>query len=109
LQGASNQFEDDLYYDYVDNRIEEEKEIVEAPTFLTSPLVVTLNQGNTLRLPCSLNNLQGFVLLWKRGNTTIAIGTTIVVEVSVNESIGSPLMLDFNETCLGPLKLERKY
>jgi hypothetical protein len=61
-----------LYYDY------KEEESVDPPSFISSPMNITINEESMLRLPCKLDNLQGSILLWKKENTIIAIGTLVV-------------------------------
>jgi len=44
------------------------------PPFTSSPLHLSVSEGDTVRLPCIVSRLEGFVLLWKRGGRTIALG-----------------------------------
>jgi hypothetical protein len=83
----SYEFSEDLYYDFPDNSVEAEgtgngNGNALPPTFLSVPLDLTLNEGSRLRLPCRVDRLQGFVLLWKKGANIIAIGSLVIAEVS---------------------------
>jgi hypothetical protein len=80
--GNSYEFQDDFYSDYLDNSLGvEQQESAPPPIFLSPPTEVTVNEGGTLRLPCRVDSLQGFVLLWKRGERILAIGDSIKIEV----------------------------
>jgi len=48
------------------------------PQFLTSPLVVQVNEGEIIRLPCKVDRLEGFVMLWKKDNNIISVGEQII-------------------------------
>jgi hypothetical protein len=37
-----------------------------------------------LRLPCFVDNLDGFVLLWRKNNTIIAVGEQVIDSVSLS-------------------------
>jgi hypothetical protein len=83
--GLSYEFSEDLYYDFPDNSVEAEGNgngNALPPTFLSVPLDLTLNEGSRLRLPCRVDRLQGFVLLWKKGANIIAIGSLVIAEVN---------------------------
>jgi hypothetical protein len=85
----SYEFSEDLYYDFPDNSVEAEgtgngngNGNALPPTFLSVPLDLTLNEGSRLRLPCRVDRLQGFVLLWKKAAQIIAIGSVVIAEVN---------------------------
>ncbi len=81
----SYEFSEDLYYDFPDNSVEAEgtgNGNALPPSFLSVPLDLTLNEGSRLRLPCRVDRLQGFVLLWKKGAQIIAIGSLVIAEVN---------------------------
>ena len=50
----------------------------ETPEFVTKPQTLLVNEGDTIRLPCFVNRLEGFVMLWKRGRDIITVGNQIV-------------------------------
>jgi hypothetical protein len=85
VAAASYEFNDDLYYDYQDNSLDGgstgDPAAALPPTFLSAPQDILLNEGSRLRLPCRVDRLQGFVLLWKKGGHIIALGSSIIAEV----------------------------
>ena len=95
FSGVAYEFSDDLYYDYQDNSLEQEEGRLvppaaapaQPPTFLSAPLDLLLNEGSRLRLPCRVDRLQGFVLVWKKGGHIIALGSSIVAEVRAMQSV----------------------
>jgi len=48
------------------------------PSFTSAPLHLSVTEGDTVRLPCIVSRLEGFVLLWKRGGRTIALGSQLL-------------------------------
>jgi len=122
--GLSYEFVDELYFDYYsDNSIHSQlPDSVQTPKFITNSLDKTVNQGDIARLPCKVENLSGFVLLWKRDEKIIALGSQIVNDDSgrfavETESSGSTLVVRLvrpadqgRYTCqvsaLKPIKLE---
>jgi len=44
------------------------------PAFTSSALHLTVTEGDTVRLPCTVTRLHGFVLLWKKGSRPLAVG-----------------------------------
>merc|ERR1712051_191532 len=48
------------------------------PHFVTSSQNMLVNEGSTIKLPCLVNRLEGFVLLWKKGDDFVAVGDRIV-------------------------------
>ena len=40
------------------------------------------NEGSTLRLPCVVDCLEGFVLLWRKNGTILAVGDQVINKVS---------------------------
>ena len=41
-----------------------------------------VNEGSTVRVPCLVDSLEGFVLLWRKNNTIIAVGDQVINSVS---------------------------
>jgi len=82
---AGSQKEDDNY-EYEENGGEtdgERKEVEEAavlatPKFVTEPQSVLVNEGDTLRLPCIVDRLEGFVMLWKKNGVIITVASQII-------------------------------
>jgi len=70
--GLSYDDYDDYYnYDVNDNNIDN---IVMIPQFITQPLNMIVNSGKTAKLPCIVDRLEGFVLLWKKNEQIISVG-----------------------------------
>jgi len=73
---------EDLYnpeYDYdEDNEVSEEGAVMKAPGFVSETMNLVVNEGETIRLPCIVTRLQGFVLLWKKNENIITVGDQIL-------------------------------
>ena len=58
-----------------------------------------VNEGSTIRLPCVVDKLEGFVLLWKRGNEILAVGEQVITQDNkrrlklINEADGAFLVI----------------
>ena len=52
-----------------------------------------VNEGHTVRLPCLVDRLDGFVLLWRKNNQIISVGSQIIEKVRTDPF--SPL--EFND------------
>merc|ERR1712106_233542 len=55
-----------------------ELELLATPKFVTSPQSIILNEGDTVRLPCMVERLEGFVLLWKRNMDIVTVASQII-------------------------------
>lgn len=81
---AYTEQEDDNYvYEDVNEvgeepRAEEEAEVVRTPKFVTQAESVLVNEGETLRLPCFVDRLEGFVMLWKKNGDIITVANQII-------------------------------
>lgn len=64
--------------DIQENDADNEIKVWETPVFTTNPQTLLVNEGDTIRLPCFVNRLEGFVMLWKRGESIITVGNQIV-------------------------------
>ena len=51
------------------------------PTFTTESSNMIVNEGDTVRLPCIVDRLEGFVMLWKRGNEIVTVASQIIDKV----------------------------
>jgi len=70
-------YNDDYYQMTSDDEYlsEEERVVHKTPTFKTEEKDTFVNEGDTITLPCFVDTLDGFVLMWKRGEKDyIAIG-----------------------------------
>ena len=70
-------------YDQNGNSDIEESVITRTPTFVSESKSALVNEGGTIRLPCIVNRLEGFVLLWKKGQDIITVGNQIVYKVKL--------------------------
>ena len=59
-----------------------EKELISTPKFVTEAQSVIVNEGETVRLPCLVERLEGFVLLWKRNGEIITVANQIIDKVN---------------------------
>merc|ERR1712223_1924552 len=80
----------------------EEREMVQMPHFVTSGNNMLVNEGSTIKLPCQVNRLEGFVLLWKKGEDFVAVGDRIVNPQDarlqlVKETNGNTLVISLAE------------
>uniref|UniRef100_A0A0K2T4S6 Uncharacterized protein n=1 Tax=Lepeophtheirus salmonis TaxID=72036 RepID=A0A0K2T4S6_LEPSM len=57
---------------------ETEQVITLTPNFVTEPVNKMVNQGGTIELPCIVDRLEGFVLLWKKGEQILAVSKQII-------------------------------
>ena len=104
-------------YDTVQENDNEIKDNYEQPQFVTLPQTLLVNEGDTIRLPCFVNRLEGFVMLWKRGKDIITVGNQIVDKnvrleqtengnnlvigpASPNDEAVSDFLIDFNISCV---------
>ena len=58
-----------------------ELELIATPKFITLPQSIIVNEGRTLRLPCMVERLEGFVLLWKKNLNIITVASQIIDKV----------------------------
>ena len=49
-------------------------------TFTTGTMMI-VNEGDTVRLPCIVDRLEGFVMLWKRSEVIITVANQIIDKV----------------------------
>ena len=55
---------------------------MKAPTFLSVAGQFSVTVGDTVRLPCLVDRLEGFVILWKRGAAIITVASQIIDKVT---------------------------
>eukprot|EP00088_Acartia_fossae_P020868 TRINITY_DN22382_c0_g1_i5.p1 TRINITY_DN22382_c0_g1~~TRINITY_DN22382_c0_g1_i5.p1 ORF type:complete len:460 (+),score=82.85 TRINITY_DN22382_c0_g1_i5:76-1455(+) len=69
----------ELAYDEINEESQEKEEVVErVPIFTTEQHSKLINQGDRIRLPCFVDKLDGFVVLWKRGETIISVENRVI-------------------------------
>ena len=52
--------------------------VPDTPQFITSSQSVLVNEGDTLRLPCLVDRLEGFIMLWKKNGNIITVASQII-------------------------------
>merc|ERR1719186_1323164 len=74
-----SQNEDTVYeYENLPDTDKEEYTVMATPRFISSPQTLLVNEGDTIRLPCKVDRLEGFVMLWKRNKDIITVGDQII-------------------------------
>ena len=68
-------------YTTEDDINEEENVILTNPVFTTKPLTTLVDEGTNIKLPCFVEKLEGFVLLWKKNSEIITVGEQIIGKV----------------------------
>lgn len=56
----------------------EEQAVLQNPKFVTEQQNVLVNEGDNIRLPCIVDRLEGFVMLWKKGKDIITVASQII-------------------------------
>ena len=56
----------------------EEKPIQHPAKFTTLPQHSMVNAGGTIRLPCFVDSIEGYILLWKFGETILSVGGRVI-------------------------------
>lgn len=72
---------DDLGYEDYEDAVEAreaEVEVMTAPSFVSVSQRVEVNLGDTVRLPCIVDRLEGFVMLWKRQDEILSVASQII-------------------------------
>ena len=94
---------DSEVYDYMndasepyDERHEEHNKV---PRLLTAPQQLTVNTGDTVRLPCLVDRLEGFVMLWKKKDNILTVAEQIIDKVGT-EKLLTHLLNDIKEKSL---------
>merc|ERR1712110_226357 len=72
---------DDYSYDYEPNYDEGDygiDEVSTGPEFVTTGQTFLFNKGDTIRLPCFVDNLDGFIIKWSTEDLILAVGSTLI-------------------------------
>ena len=72
---------DALYQDYEEVQEVTENELMKTPTFRSLAQRFEANVGDTVRLPCLVDRLEGFVILWKKGSEIITVASQVLDKV----------------------------
>lgn len=65
----------------------EEKPIQHPAQFTTLPQHSMVNAGGTIRLPCFVDKIEGYILLWKFGETILSVGGRVIDSTERKERI----------------------
>jgi len=81
----------DYYYDYPGTNTPE-KNVTRIPTYISTSEDVTVNQGGTIRLPCQVDLLDPYAIIWKKNSNILALdkniyNTRVKVEMIENGNI----------------------
>ena len=55
------------------------------PTFTSTSQTLVVDKGDTVRLPCMVDRLEGFVMLWKKQSDIVTVADQIIDKVSSSE------------------------
>ena len=88
-------------YENLPDNDKEEYRVMSTPKFLSSPQTILVNEGDTIRLPCKVDRLEGFVMLWKRNNDIITVGDQII-----DKSVRLEKTTNGNSIVIGPASPE---
>ena len=44
------------------------------PKFVSTPKTMMVNEGETIKLPCQVDKLENFIIIWKKGSKILALG-----------------------------------
>ena len=64
------------YYDYYCDEQSEEEE--EDPRIVTEPLMLVVKEGDEIRLPCQVDHLKGYVILWKKESEIVIVANQVI-------------------------------
>ena len=48
------------------------------PKFISQSKKITINEGDTIKLPCTVDNLDSLVIIWKKGKNIISVGNNFM-------------------------------
>ena len=80
---SKNEVTDYEDYDNSDMKSDNHNEIriSTTPKFQTNPQNLLVNEGDTVRLPCYVDKLEGFVMLWKKETDIVTVAEQIIDQV----------------------------
>merc|ERR1711892_1193337 len=80
---------------------EDEYREMATPRFLSTPQTLLVNEGDTIRLPCKVDRLEGVVMLWKKNKNIITVGDQIV-----DKSVRLEKTRNGNSIAIGPATIK---
>ena len=73
-------------YDYVSDEAwsgsGQTRQQIIPPTFRSTAQTLLVDEGDTVRLPCLVDRLEGFVMLWKKESDIVTVADQIIDQVS---------------------------
>ena len=86
-------------YDYeADNETNEiendadSTKVFPTPIFTTESSNMIVNEGDTVRLPCIVDRLEGFVMLWKKKDNILTVAEQIIDKVGMEIELEKNLL-----------------
>merc|ERR1712013_407554 len=65
-------------YEIGDTQAREEILITETPEILSLPQHLVVRRGQNVRLPCLVDRLEGYVLLWRKDDNIVSVGSQVL-------------------------------
>ena len=80
LNDYYNDYPSEYDYEDEDGDSENSKETIVTRNikFLTQSKKITINEGDTIKLPCTVDNMDHLVIFWKKGEKIISMGNQIL-------------------------------
>ena len=84
---AQEDYPNDYYNDYpqdydyddtYDSHNSKETIVKRNPKFISQSKKITINEGDTIKLPCTVDNLDSLVIIWKKGENIISVGNNFM-------------------------------
>ena len=104
ISGLPYSSSEDTVYEYEnlpDKEKEDEYRVLSTPRFLSTPQTLLVNEGDTIRLPCKVDRLEGFIMLWKKNKDIITVGDQII-----DKSVRLEKTENGNSIVIGPATIE---
>ena len=77
---GGEQHEDGVNRDIIEKN-DSDRKAMATPTLLSEAQSVIVNEGDTIKLPCMVDRLEGFVILWKKNNEIVTVASQIIDKV----------------------------
>jgi len=78
LGQAYTVYDTNYEYEVGDTQAREEILITETPEILSLPQHLVVRRGQTVRLPCLVDRLEGYVLLWRKDDNIVSVGSQVL-------------------------------
>jgi len=83
LGQAYTVYDTNYEYEVGDTQAREEILITETPEILSLPQHLVVRRGQNVRLPCLVDRLEGYVLLWRKDDNIVSVGSQVLDSVSI--------------------------